>query len=364
MTKPAPSRSAPDHELLSIQCLRGIAAMMVVAFHAFPQLQRMGYEGREPPFLSAGVDIFFIISGFIMLYSAHRSPARGGGAFLLNRAIRILPLYWILTTVLVMVALFAPQLLYSTRLVPGHAIMSYLMLPAIHPVTGLYQPILIPGWTLNYEMFFYLIFALGLWLVTDRGRKLAVLTGGIIVAVTLLPLRGAGSFYTNGVIVEFAYGLAMACLFLAGKRIGKRLCIVAMVAGFAVMAINDHLDLPDVRFLVYGLPALLVFAGALYLPLDSRHALVRLMRILGDASYSIYLSHMMTMAAFGMAWRKAAGSGFPGSMPLFVLFSLPVCAFAGWVCYRLIEQPVTRRLKETIGRRRAARPDPFPARGM
>lgn len=83
---------ARDHDLVAIQCLRGIAAMMVVVYHCFPQLGRMGYQGSKFTALSAGVDIFFIISGFIMLYSTSRSPERGGGAFLLNRAIRILPL--------------------------------------------------------------------------------------------------------------------------------------------------------------------------------------------------------------------------------------------------------------------------------
>jgi len=347
----APVRPAPGHELLSIQCLRGIAAMIVVAFHSFPQLVRMGFEGKEPHFLSAGVDIFFIISGFIMLYSAHRSPARGGGAFLLNRAIRILPLYWILTSVLVVVALLTPGLLYSTRFEPVNAVMSYLMLPSLHPVTHLYQPILIPGWTLNYEMFFYLIFALALGLTANRGWKLAALAGVMVIGVTLLPLRGAAAFYASDVMIEFVYGLVMACLFLAGKRIGKRAGIAFIITGFAAMAISDYLSLPDVRSVVYGLPALLVFAGALYLPLDPRNALVRLMRLLGDASYSIYLSHMMTMAACGMVWRKVLGSDFPGPMLLFVLFSLPVCAVAGWVCYRLVEQPVTRWLQGTARRR-------------
>lgn len=347
----AAKEPARGHELVSIQCLRGVAALMVVAFHCFPQLQRMGYAGWEPQFLSAGVDIFFVISGFIMLYSAHRSPERGGGAFLLNRAIRILPLYWLLTTLLVAIALLAPHLLNSTRFVPMHTLFSYLMLPAIHPVTGVYQPILIPGWTLNYEMFFYLLFAIGLWLTRDRERKLALLVGGLILLCLCLPFSGAASFYTGNIIVEFAYGLMMACLFLAGRRIGQPLCILLVLAGMALLIAGDFVKMPDVRALFYGLPALMIFAGTLHMRLNPGSAAVRLLQLAGDASYSIYLSHMMSMAVCGMVWRKVLGGGLPGNTALFMLFSIPVCAVGGWLCYKLVEEPMTEWLRKRPARK-------------
>lgn len=350
---PTPAR---DHDLASVQCLRGIAAMMVVCFHCFPQLERMGFTGNQHVSLSSGVDIFFVISGFIMLVSTRRSVSRSAGAFLLNRAIRILPIYWLLTSVMVVAALFAPQLLASTKFDLVHVIKSYLMIPAMHPVAKLYWPILIPGWTLNYEMFFYLIFALGLVFVHDRGRALTVMVGSIIAILILIPLfvhvEGVAGFYTSSVMLEFIFGLIAAELFLAGRRLSKGVGATCLILGAGLLLLSDYVPFPDVRGLSFGVPAILIFTGAVFTPWEQTGRPIAFLRVIGDASYSIYLTHMVTMSAIGQGWRRFLGGGMPGNTLLFIVFAMSVCAFGGYIFYRIVEQPLTNWLK------RAIRPQP------
>lgn len=355
---------ARDHDLISVQCLRGVAAMMVVCFHCFPQLARMGYSGNQHLSLSSGVDIFFVISGFIMLVSARRSPSRGPGAFLVNRAIRILPIYWMLTSAMVAFALFMPQLMNSTRFELAHVVKSYLMIPAPHPVLHLYWPILIPGWTLNYEMFFYLIFALGLWLVADRGRGLSMFVGAVITGLVLvrlvLPTPGLAGVYTDSVILEFVLGLVAAELFLAGHRIPVPAGMACLGLGAGLLLLSDYVPYPDIRGLCYGIPAFLIFVGAVFAPWTQAGGGVRFLRIVGDASYSIYLTHMITMAAAGQGWKRLIGGSMSGSTILFILFAMTVCALGGMAFYRLVELPLTNRLK-AMTRRTAVRRVPASA---
>src|SRR5829696_2873445 len=149
----------------SIQYLRGVAALMVVYTHASVQTQR--YADVELPFSAhgaAGVDIFFVISGFIMwMTTIGDTPTSKPLPFISRRISRIVPLYWVLTTGIVIVGLVRPDLLSSTVITVWHVLASFFFIPYPHPAdNGSLVPVLIPGWTLNYEMFFYAIFACSL----------------------------------------------------------------------------------------------------------------------------------------------------------------------------------------------------------
>jgi len=157
MTNSADNARAPDPgvppkgptALISIQYLRGVAALGVVAWHA------QGQAGLvETRVLQAGIEVFFIVSGYVMWLILTERPA-SPGTFLMKRIARVVPLYWTLTTIIVIMLLVAPGLLQSTRFDAVHVVMSYLFLPWPNPVAeaGL-KPLMIPGRTLNYEMFF------------------------------------------------------------------------------------------------------------------------------------------------------------------------------------------------------------------
>jgi peptidoglycan/LPS O-acetylase OafA/YrhL len=198
-----PARAgAPSHGTIrSVQIMRGLAAFMVVAHHCAWKGQQYstdpwrGFRAGE-----AGVDLFFVISGFIMCEATNRRPI-GFGAFLKARALRILPLYWLLSLVALACWRIAPQWVNSKG---GDTVVleSFLLLPT----TGLY--LIQNGWTLSYEFLFYAIFALGLlW----RGAARHALPFALLVLLAsagLLwrPASLAGQFFTHASLFEFAMG--------------------------------------------------------------------------------------------------------------------------------------------------------------
>lgn len=347
----------------SIQYLRGVAALMVVVFHLLPQLHRMGYEGYWPDWLAGGVDIFFVISGFIMwLTTAGTSVS--AGAFYAKRIVRIVPLYWLLTSVAVAVLLAAPQLLQSTTYDSWHVLASYLFIPAVRPGTDDINPVLHPGWTLNLEMFFYLLFGLALQL--PERLRLAAMTaalGGLVCLGWLVqpsqPPAGNVylAFFTLDILLEFLAGMYLGKLYLSGRLPASRGAGWALaIAGFAMMALLLETWPGHSRLLVLGLPAVCIVLGALMLERSGSVPRLSWPLLLGDASYSIYLSHSMTLSAMGQAWRRLGGAQLPGGLALFCLAGLAVAILAGLATYRIAEQPATRYFKRRLTR------SPSPAR--
>ena len=152
----------------SIQILRGMAALFVVFFHVSEML--LQYTDRQGIFCrfaslwhtgAAGVDLFFIISGFVMVQSTRDKFQKNGSSseFMLRRIIRIVPLYWLYTSVMLVLVLL-PFTLKNQVFSGWYTVASYLFIPVLNPASGLDLPLLAPGWTLSYEMYFYLIFAL------------------------------------------------------------------------------------------------------------------------------------------------------------------------------------------------------------
>jgi peptidoglycan/LPS O-acetylase OafA/YrhL len=341
--------------LLSIQYLRAVAALMVVVFHLVPQLRRMDYGGWWPDSLAGGVDVFFIISGFIMWVTTIDRPTTPW-TFFRRRLARIAPLYWLLTTVVVLVMLIAPKLLQTTSFGLVHMLASYAFLPAISPATGWVNPVVNPGWTLNYEMFFYVVFGAALVLrPAARFAAVAVVLGGL-VCLRLLPLpeHFVLDFYTSGLLLEFIFGMALARAYLAGRLLPSRAAAWASLAIGAVAMVAMLEIVPSwPRVIIFGLPALAIVTGALSLELHGgvrHHALTHL---LGDASYSIYLTHFMTLSAVGQAWRRLGLGDMTGGFWMFGVVGTGASVVIGLMAYRWLEQPLVRCFSR---RRQAAAP--------
>lgn len=335
----------------AIQYLRGVAALLIVVFHVFPQISRMGYMGSKPLALSAGVDVFFIISGFVMVYSAARNPKRGALAFLRDRLVRIVPLYWALSLVMLAVLLFVPAVAQTSRLDWAHTIASFLFIAWMHPVQHLYYPMLVPGWSLNYEMFFYSIFAVGLALLKARRGMLVAITCSALIAITFLPavvaLPEPLDFYTRSLILEFGYGMLLAEAFLRRQATTSALWWLAIIAGAVGITFSTGAMQFVPQAFAVGLPALLVVLGTLYVPLRLKGWRERIAREMGDASYSIYLSHFMTMSALGQIWHKLVPDGPIGWIG-FALFAVVGCSIFGILIYRLLERPLTRAVRSLV----------------
>ncbi|MET0294755.1 MAG: acyltransferase [Phenylobacterium sp.] len=330
-------------EIRTIQYLRGLAAFGVLAFHA---AERAGYTFDIG---AAGVDVFFVISGFIM-WTVSASRPTTPGAFLTRRIKRIAPLYWAVTLTVSAVAVLIPGSFPRVEVTVAALLKSLFFVPYRDP-QGLIAPLIIPGWTLNYEMAFYLLFALALltgarlrpWLVTGA------LAGLVLLGLAVRPQSAVGIAYTDPVLLEFAAGVWLGKLWSDGRLGSARAGWTLALAGFAAFAAAGFFAAPTglVRVAAWGAPALMLVAGAV--TLERARSIPDLMplRALGDASYSVYLVHAL---AISIAVRGLALVGVVEGPVLFCA-SLATGLIVGVAAYALVEKPAMALLR---GARRPA----------
>ena len=318
--------------LYSIQYLRAFAALAVVIFHAG---ERTGL-----PFTigAAGVDVFFVVSGFIMMAISDSRPV-SPGHFFRNRLLRIAPAYWAATFAMVIGA--AAGVFPNLQLDPAHTLGSFFFIPIASPSSGNLWPVLVQGWTLNYEIFFYTLFALVLFLRPgSRLLALALLLGAFVIAGTLLqPKNSILAFYTAPLILEFVTGAALAKLW-SGRRLPSPtvgLALVATaVAGFAAI----HLLKLEFDALTCGPLAVLLVLGALAMEAGARLRKLPLLAYLGDSSYSIYLWHTFAISVI-------VKIGFMLSLPAAAILFIAVVlgTASGIAAYECLEKPLQSLLK-------------------
>jgi peptidoglycan/LPS O-acetylase OafA/YrhL len=351
------SAAAPTQNQ-NIQALRAIAALMVVLAHAGHETEALAPRvGRAVVDLSmlqlgAGVDIFFVISGFIMVYTSAGLYGRPGAPrlFLLRRFVRIAPLYWLLTTLLLAGAIVAPQLLNVPIGDWQHMLASYLFIPSLRG--GEIRPVMALGWTLNLEMFFYILFAATLVLPLRLGiAALTLLLSGLALCGALFqPAQVQLAFWTQGIILEFLFGCLLALAYLRGARLTAPFAVLAVALGLAAMVrfpgFDDAPSWPPV--LRWGVPALLVVAGAaLHRGKTPRIAL--LLAGLGDASYSLYLVHPFALRPLRDIWARLVGGALP--LEIYVACAVGFGVLVALVMHRLVERPLLRICQGWLKRR-------------
>jgi len=202
----------------TLQYLRAFAALAVVYSHTAMQVE--SYAPALPQLGSFGVDIFFVISGFIMVYIArpNDTPVR----FLVNRIRRVVPLYWFFTLLLAVILLIAPYLFNSAALDGPTLLQSLFFWPAFSLASPSHVwPLLAPGWSLNYEMFFYVLFALSLWLpMAVRLPFISVMIAATWAGAAVLDNGSALTrFYGADMILEFVLGMWLAYAWHRGFRL-------------------------------------------------------------------------------------------------------------------------------------------------
>ncbi|HEX8533553.1 MAG TPA: acyltransferase [Allosphingosinicella sp.] len=329
----------------SVQCLRGLAALMVVLHHLQNQTGRLGLGHTDWSALPSGVDIFFVISGFIMWVTTASKPDRTAFSFYRDGITRIAPLYWLITAFLVAVLVVAPGATNTAVLDWPHIFRSLLFIPAEHPVTHAYQPTLIPGWTLNMEMFFYLLFgaaiAAGGADLRLRCRIIVPALLAIVAAGLVVRPEGLLGFYTQDMVGEFAAGILIGVAFAERRLPRSNWFWVPLVAGFVLILAPTPLADLGSRLVRWGFPASLIVFGAVFVPQPGPAALQRL----GDWSYALYLSHPITLAASEKAWAKLAG---PLPLLLFPLAAVVAAIIAAWLIHRVAELPLTRAARRLV----------------
>ena len=338
-----------------MQALRAVAALMVVWHHATMLLEQRTYRLVTWYNGAAGVDIFFVISGLVMTLSTARLQRDGGAAwtFLKRRLERVVPLYWLATTAKVVGTLLVPGLALHTIGTTWHVVASYLFLPSMGP-GATFEPTLVSGWTLNLEMLFYLLIAaslaLGVRAAVVAVPALAALAG--VGMARLLAPWVAVSFWTEPVLLEFVWGMALGWMVLraAGRgRLPQALGWGLVGAGFCALVLTHSMIDSSWRPLVWGGPAVAIVGGALVLEARWGGRVPQWLLLLGDASYSIYLTHAFVVPLLGAGWlgtvlmrpERAFAVGLAG---------LVLSCGAGVACYLLVELPMLEWFRLRRGR--------------
>ena len=354
--------------LPNMQVLRFIAALMVLISHLDREVRNTGIGGSVAPVMdviglpwNCGVDLFFCISGFLMLYLTwdHFGEREYSLEFLKRRVIRVAPLYWLFTLLFAGLALAIPSVVLHGDISTVKILASLFFIP-IPRSDGLIYPVLIAGWTLNYEALFYLLFGASLFLP----RRLAIIgllfTFGTAGAWHMLapPSSPILFFWTNPIILEFILGMGAAYCYLRGVRLSLAVRMTLGVLGLTLLILLNKHGLADTeaglsplpRSLWAGLPAVMVLVAMMFGPqLRETSTLVRWLVLGGNASYALYLSHMFATRAVSVLWRVLhlnSGWGFMIS-GLIVAITLSILVF------KFVETPILAVLRRRFEPRRA-----------
>ncbi|WP_322050899.1 acyltransferase family protein [Paraburkholderia bannensis] len=338
-------------KLGSIQVLRAIAAVLVIFCHGAGEAGG-SHAALAPdfwPLVSAkglfGVDIFFVVSGFVMMYiiSGQRSGGVTAARFLGERIVRVVPLYWAVTLMSVLIGLVLPALKHKNDYAADYVLRSLLFVPSSNPVTGAPEPVLGLGWTLNYEMFFYVVISIVLLLGVRRvfAAVLTLFVSLVALGIWFDPTDVILKSWTHTIILEFALGALFAELRLSGFRINAVAQIVLIATGIAGwMYFGPPSDgVFDMRGFGWGLPAGAIFAGVV---MGRREvAYPRLVLLIGDASYSLYLTHLFVMRLCSLLVFHLPVSPALRVVTFFIVFP---CAAVGVaiLSYRKFEMPTMR----------------------
>jgi len=326
--------------LISVQALRALAAWAVVCHHfmqIFFDFQARGPVGQF--FIdkgAVGVDVFFVISGLVIFLSTE-GKSLPPGRFLLYRLFRIVPAYWLYTVLMALLVVFAQPVLPDQTVDWSHFLLSLLFIPTENPGGYGIYPTLNVGWTLNFEMLFYVVFA---WALLFRLQVRLVIVAALLFAVCQA-WTGYGwisEFYRSDIVYEFLLGIAIGMIYRRGW-IKPGLWLPLFSIGGALLAIY-HLT-PQPRLLTWGLPSAVLVMASMSLERYFEHN--RVLKLLGDCSYSVYLMHVLVLSAGGFIAQRY------GVNP-YVMFAVCVLAIGvgSWASYEWVEKRSYRWLKARI----------------
>ena len=359
-----------------IQALRFVAAMLVVLAHSTAMVnERMHLDMFKWRAGWSGVDIFFVISGFVMAISSRTLLQRANGwkIFITRRLIRIVPLYWVATTLKLATIIALPALALDSPLELWNTIASYLFIPTFDDTSLLAAPLLKVGWTLNYEMFFYAIFTLALFL----GKSPLKFTAAIFAIAVAVNLFSTPKFpYAYGflepILMEFVMGMLVAKLcmrvnninagmntglniglnigaknffdkllqYISTTKAGAIIGAVAVVISFAIM-FNCAEQPMWWRWAYWGIPSMVIVLVAALGEPALRKVMPKILATLGDSSYSLYLFHTFTVPLLGTLMLKLKLAQPTLALAACIVISPLVCL----AIYAWFELPMTTRLK-------------------
>jgi exopolysaccharide production protein ExoZ len=346
-----------SRRIAGVQVCRGLAALLVVLAH----LHGIEIKYCDTNYLllfehgALGVDLFFVISGIVIasVTTNKFGNPRNAGTFFYHRVARIFPVFWIYTTFTLIARRFNPLGIDMNRGQPINLLASYMLIPTHRPM------LLLQGWTLSYELYFYFVFFLLLLLVSQRTAVWLLALWGVTVIVFKLHI-GLSPYpllqlLISPSVLEFLCGCIIFhiyCRYKLHRVAGILLLFASLLWLSVILAYSLHVhsgqaawitDSPWPRALLYGPFAFLFLLGAIEL---ERTDLVRyfpLLKSFGDWSYSIYLSHVLILELIA----RLAYHLFPNHHNLILIIAiigLPSTVCAGYLSYIYLEQPLITHL--------------------
>lgn len=341
--------------ILVVQAMRFFAAALVVVYHCQHILFSRGYQSEVHPLLAfgqSGVDVFFVISGFIMVYIGWDDMHKPGAPtnFLIRRLIRIAPTYWFYTLSITAISLALPHLLSQGKADTAYIIASFLFFPWENNI-GQIMPVLPVGWTLSYEMYFYLVFAV----VMAFGQTLLLpiitlwLLGGVIAGLVWSPEQPILKLATSPLLVEFLMGCVIGVIYKKGEPISKRSALLVTLSSaaifiFMIFTAKNGLS----RVVAWGVPAALLVFGLVFLEKHGALTPPSFLVKLGNASYSLYLSHLFAVHLTLTIWLKLIGNHYLG---IFTLLAFVCSLIVAHFSYLIVEKPIIDILNASFRRR-------------
>jgi peptidoglycan/LPS O-acetylase OafA/YrhL len=341
-----------DHTYFGIQALRFFAAMLVVIDHATAMVgerivQLQGVHTWRPGM--SGVDIFFVISGFVMAMSSRKLVDVPGGwkTFASLRLIRVVPLYWFATTLKIVLVLAVPSVATNTKLDFWQVFNSYFFIPMFDSDDVLMLPVVKVGWTLMYEMLFYTVFAFALFVRKPSLPLTAAVFLICSVASAFAPKEMYIFDFLNPILLEFVMGMVVAQLCLRGITINPWLGGVLALLAFIVICNTGHLPLWW-RWTYWGVPAMIIVGVTAMTERTVGRYLPKMLAVLGDSSYSLYLFHAFTLPLLFAVFLKLHLQ----SMALAVVICVAVSPVVSLAIYLLLERPMTQTIRKLVMPRR------------
>ncbi|MDB5199018.1 MAG: Acyltransferase 3 [Chitinophagaceae bacterium] len=342
-----------NKNLQLIQVLRGIASLLVVLLHCSrnsTEILQQRFLGDVFLFGGAGVDIFFVLSGFIITYTNFKFIGKSDhfNFFIRRRVVRIYPTYWIIISLFLLLQVLLPSF-YRTHFSFDfiNIISTYLLLPGHVMVNGV-------SWTLSYELFFYLLFSLAFFIPQKKWSfYIAMLYAAIII---LLPVMGYNfendnsllSLVTYPMNVEFFMGVLVGVLI---SKISNKIAMPLIITGsilFLMSAVFFNLNyylVPNTfnRVILFGIPSFFIITGLVKYELNKKIKVHNIFLLLGEASYSLYLIHLPVLAASFKIFSKLNMTNNLFINCIIILIVCIIC-YASILFYKFVEKPIIARL--------------------
>jgi exopolysaccharide production protein ExoZ len=329
--------------LLGLTLLRGIAVLFLLIHHTLEASVTARVGPRSSDWLTrigeSGVDVLFVVSGFLALYTSFRpqSTVPSASGFLIRRFMRIYPFYW--ACLVGFIAVWFAGFLHSRDLTAAATAKSLLLIPSEDTLIGL-------SWVLSYLVFFDLVFGATLRL-RSRDASLVVCSGAMLLVLAianLLPEGDLRDFFAKPLLVEFCLGMLAARLFLSRNERAPISPYWSLLA-FAVLAVAPPLvPTPDAagasglsRVVFWGLPAVLLTVTFVSVkpvsPLSRRLGLA-----LGNASYAIYLTHFFVMIVYLKLLKDTHFGDRPQTLVIPAIVA--ACIMTGLIAHFGVERPL------------------------